>query len=145
MLGLAFNWGALLGWAAATGGLGLAPLALYAAGVAWTLGYDTIYALQDKEDDALIGVRSTALLLGARARLGVAAFYVAALAMVALAGALAGLAWPFYAVLAATAVQFGWQTATLDGEDAANCLSRFRTNKWLAGSSSCHHRRQLGP
>ena len=131
VLGLAFNWGALLGWAAATGGLGLAALALYAAGVAWTLGYDTVYALQDKEDDALIGVRSTALLLGARARLGIAAFYGSATAMLALAGALASLGWPFYAVLAAAAVQFGWQTETLDGEDAANCLYRFRSNKWL--------------
>ena len=131
VLGLAFNWGALLGWAAATGGLGMAPLALYAAGVAWTLGYDTIYALQDKEDDALIGVRSTALLLGARARLGIAGFYAVAVAMLALAGALAGLAWPFYVLLAVAAAQLGWQAATFDGEDAANCLYRFRANKWF--------------
>ncbi len=134
LLGLAFNWGALLGWAAATGGLGWTPLVLYGAGVTWTLGYDTIYALQDKEDDALIGVRSTALLLGARARLGVAGFYAVALVMLALAGALAGLGWPFYAVLLAATAQLGWQTATLDSDDAANCLHRFRSNKhfgWL--------------
>ena len=131
VLGLAFSWGALLGWAAATGGLTAAPLALYAAGVAWTLGYDTIYALQDKEDDALIGVRSTARLFGARARFAIAGFYGAAAALLALAGALAGLAWPFYAILAVAAGQLGWQAVTLDGGDAANCLRRFRANKWF--------------
>ncbi len=134
VLGLAFNWGALLGWAAVTGGLGLAPLALYAAGIAWTLGYDTIYALQDKEDDALIGVRSTALLLGANAKFGIAGFYTAAAAMLVLAGTLAGVGWPFYAVLIAAVAQLGWQVATLDGDDAASCLRRFRSNKgfgWL--------------
>ena len=131
VLGLAFNWGALLAWAAATGGLGLAPIALYAAGVAWTLGYDTIYALQDKEDDALIGVRSTALLFGAHARLGIAGFYAASAAMLALAGGVAGLGWPFYAVLLGAAAHLGWQAATLDGEEAANCLRRFRANKWF--------------
>ena len=131
VLGLAFNWGALLGWAAATGALGLAPLALYAAGVAWTLGYDTIYALQDTEDDALIGVRSTALLLGARARLGVAGFYGLSGAGLVLAAMAAGLGWPFYAVLVAALAQLAWQTVTLDGDNADNCLRRFRSNKWL--------------
>ena len=76
-LGLAFNWGALLGWAAHARGLGWAPLLLYAAGIAWTLFYDTIYAHQDREDDALIGVKSTARLFGTRTKRWLAGFLVA--------------------------------------------------------------------
>ena len=85
-LGLTFNWGALMGWAAVTGGLAWPPVLLYAAGLCWTLGYDTIYAHQDKEDDALIGVKSTALKLGARTRPWLAGFYGATVALLAAAG-----------------------------------------------------------
>ncbi len=89
-LGLVFNWGALLGWTAATGALGWPAVALYAGCFAWTLGYDTIYAHQDKEDDAIVGVKSSALKLGAATRPWLFAFYGVAAALLALAGALAG-------------------------------------------------------
>ncbi len=130
-LGLTFNWGALVGWAAETGSLAPPALALYAAGVFWTLGYDTIYAHQDKEDDALVGVKSTALKLGAATRPWLFAFYAASLAALAGAGALAGLSWPYYGALAVVAVHFGWQAATLRPDTAADCLAKFDSNKWL--------------
>ncbi len=129
-LGLAFNWGALLGWAAATGGLGAPALWLYGAGIAWTLGYDTIYAHQDKEDDALVGVKSSALKLGARTKPWLIVFYVLAVAGFGAAGWTAGLSWPFYLGLAAVAVQFAWQIAGLDIDDPAGCLLRFKSNRY---------------
>ena len=85
-LGLTFNWGALMGWAAVTGAIGLPALLLYAGGIAWTLGYDTIYAHQDKEDDIRIGVKSTALKLGEKSRQWIAGFYAAAVFCWFLAG-----------------------------------------------------------
>ncbi len=127
-LGLTFNWGALMGWAAVTGGLAWPALALYGAGIVWTLGYDTIYAHQDKEDDALIGVKSTARRLGAATRPWLFAFYGAALALLALAGALVDLAWPFYLGLAAAGAQLAWQAGTVDIDDAADCLAKFKSN-----------------
>ena len=130
-LGLTFNWGALMGWAAATGALAPPALALYAAGIAWTLGYDTIYAHQDTEDDALIGVRSSARKLGAATRPWLFAFYGIAVALMALAGALAGLAWPFYLGLAGAGAQLAWQAAKVDIDDAADCLAKFGSNAWL--------------
>jgi 4-hydroxybenzoate polyprenyltransferase len=129
-LGLAFNWGALMGWAAATGGLGAPAIWLYAGGIAWTLGYDTIYAHQDKEDDALIGVKSTALRLGASTKPWLAVFFGLAVAGLAAAGAAAGLSWPFYLGLAGVAAQFAWQVASLDIDDPAGCLTRFRSNRY---------------
>ena len=96
VLGLTFNWGALVGWAAVRGDLGWPAVVLYAAGLLWTLGYDTVYAHQDKEDDILIGVKSTALKLGAATKPWLWAFYGGAIALLALAGALAGLSWPFF-------------------------------------------------
>ena len=129
-LGLTFNWGALVGWAAMTGSLGMPALALYAAGIAWTLGYDTIYAHQDKEDDALIGVKSTALLFGHRSRPWIAAFYGLATALLATAGWLAGLAWPYYAALGLAAMQFAWQVRDLHPDDARDCLAKFKSNRW---------------
>ena len=96
-LGFTFNWGALVGWAAAHGALEAPALLLYAGGIAWTLGYDTIYAHQDKEDDALIGVRSSALRLGAATRPWLLVFYGLALVLFLAAGAAAGAAWPFLA------------------------------------------------
>ncbi len=128
-LGLTFNWGALIGWAAVQGEVSAPAYALYAAGIAWTLGYDTIYAHQDKEDDALVGVRSTALLFGARTRPWVAGFYGAALALLALAGWLAGLGWPFFAGLAVVAAQFAWQVRRLDIDDPDHCLAIFKSNR----------------
>ena len=131
-LGLAFNWGALMGSAAASGTLGPAALALYAGGICWTLGYDTIYAHQDKEDDALIGVKSLALRLGPRTRPWLFVFYSAAVMFFALAGLANGLTWPFYALLVVAAVQLMWQAATINTVDATDCLAKFRANRWFA-------------
>ncbi len=130
-LGLTFNWGALVGWSAVTGSLDWPALLLYAGGVAWTLGYDTIYAHQDKEDDALIGVKSSAIKLGAQTRPWLLAFYGLTLAFFLAAGLAAGLAWPFLAGLLAVALHFAWQVATLDIDDPANCLERFRSNRFV--------------
>ena len=130
-LGLTFNWGALMGWAAVTGELAWPPLLLYAAGLAWTLGYDTIYAHQDKEDDALIGVKSTALKFGAATRPWLVGFYVLAVLLMLAAGATAGLGWPFLAGVAGVALHFAWQVATLNIDDPANCLLRFRSNRFV--------------
>ena len=130
-LGLAFNWGILVAWAAVTGGLGLPTALLYAAGIAWTLGYDTIYAHQDKEDDALIGVKSTALKFGANTKPWLWGFYAVTLVLTAAAGATAGLAWPFYVLLALGAVQLAWQVIDLDLDDPADCLAKFHSNRYF--------------
>lgn len=133
-LGLAFNWGAWMGWAAHFGELGLAPALLYLGGIAWTLHYDTIYAHQDKEDDALIGVKSTARLFGARTHARLRAF--AALAT-ALAGAAACVAlwgqWPALGIALAGVAFYGADMArqlrALDIDDPALCLRLFRANR----------------
>lgn len=130
-LGLTFNWGALLGWAAVTGSLAWPPVLLYAAGFFWTLGYDTIYAHQDKDDDLIVGVKSAALALGERTRPAVAVFYTIMTALLAAAGTLAGLGWPFYIGLAAVAGHLFWQVATVDIDDQPDCLTKFRSNRWL--------------
>lgn len=129
VLGLTFNWGALLGWAAVRGDLAAPAIVLYVAGLFWTLGYDTIYAHQDKEDDILIGVKSTALKLGDATPIWLAAFYAAATALLALAGYLSGAAWPFYALLAVSAGHLVWQVATLDIHAPADCLAKFKANR----------------
>ncbi len=128
-LGLTFNWGALMGWAAVTGGLDWPPVLLYAAGIFWTLGYDTIYAHQDKEDDALIGVKSSALRLGTRTRPALAVFYAAATVLMAAAGLAAGLGWAYLLALAVVAGLFVWQVAGLDIDDPDDCLRRFKSNR----------------
>ena len=128
-LGLTFNWGALMGYSALAGSLSPAPLLLYAAGVAWTLGYDTIYAHQDKDDDALIGVRSSARALGARTIPALKLFYALAIALAALAGLHAGLGVLFAAFLAAPAAHFIWQIRNLDIDDPSQCLRLFKSNR----------------
>jgi 4-hydroxybenzoate polyprenyltransferase len=128
-LGLTFNWGALMGWAAATGALGWPALALYAGGIAWTLHYDTIYAHQDKEDDALVGVKSTALKFGARTSRWLIGFSAATVLLFALA--LAGLGWPAWLAVALVAVHLAWQTVTVDLDDPADCLAKFRANRGI--------------
>jgi 4-hydroxybenzoate polyprenyltransferase len=130
-LGITFNWGALTGWAAATGGLAAPGLLLYAAGFFWTLGYDTIYAHQDKADDALIGVRSSARWLGAATPRWLWGFYGITLVLLAAAGLAAGLGPGFYLGLVAVAGHFAWQIRTLDLDDPASCLRRFRSNREL--------------
>ncbi|MGP1256997.1 MAG: 4-hydroxybenzoate octaprenyltransferase [Kiloniellales bacterium] len=128
-LGLTFNWGALMGWAAVTDTFALPALLLYLAGVFWTLGYDTIYAHQDKEDDALIGVKSSALRLGDDSRPWLAGFYAVAVLLLAAAGWSGGVAWPYYFGVAAMAGHFIWQIVTLDIDDPRNCLARFKSNR----------------
>lgn len=128
-LGIVFTWGALVGWTAVTGRADPAMWLLYGGSMAWVIGYDTIYALQDVEDDALIGVRSSARRMGARVREGVALFYGLALAL------WAGAFWltrPDALVLVAlvpAAVHLCWQVLTLDPADGTNVLARFRSNR----------------
>jgi 4-hydroxybenzoate polyprenyltransferase len=130
-LGLTFNWGALMGWAADRGELAVPALLLYAAGLAWTLGYDTIYAHQDKEDDVLVGVKSTALKFGAATKPWLVGFFgLTALLMAAAVGS-AGLAWPAYLGVALAAAHFTWQVASLDIDDPGNCLLRFKANRYV--------------
>jgi 4-hydroxybenzoate polyprenyltransferase len=118
-----------MGYAAATDRLDLAWAAIYAAAILWDLGFDTIYAHQDREDDALVGVRSTARLFGHRTRPFLAACYAATIAVLALAGWLAGLGHLFYPSLALPAVLLAWQVAALDIDDPARCLRLFRANR----------------
>jgi 4-hydroxybenzoate polyprenyltransferase len=133
-LGLNFNWGALIGWTAVTGALASAPVLLYLGGICWTLGYDTIYAHQDKEDDARIGIKSSALALGARTRPFLFAFSGGAAVLWAAAGVAAGLGIAFFLALAAALLQLGWQAARVDTDNPADCLAKFRSNRlvgWL--------------
>jgi 4-hydroxybenzoate polyprenyltransferase len=129
-LGLNFNWGALLGFAAATGTVGKPALLLYAGGICWTLGYDTIYAHQDKEDDVLIGVKSSALALGTATRPALFVFYALALALWTAAAATAHLAWPIWPALVLVGLHLAWQAATVRTDDPADCLAKFRANRW---------------
>jgi 4-hydroxybenzoate polyprenyltransferase len=130
-LGLTFNWGAIMGYAAATGQVSLAAVVLYGAGIAWTLVYDTIYAHQDKEDDALIGVRSTALMFGARTKWWLALFALAMLALLALTIPLAGLGRIAWLAVAGVALHLLWQILAVDIDNPADCLKKFRANRWL--------------
>ena len=127
-LGLAFSWGALMGWAGQFGGLSLAAVALYAGAVVWTIGYDTIYAHQDKEDDALIGVRSTARLFGERTRPWLVALYGLAVLLIAASFVLSGVGLLAYVGLAIAAVLLAWQIVTVDIDDAEQCLALFKFN-----------------
>ncbi|TVV69696.1 4-hydroxybenzoate octaprenyltransferase [Sphingomonas solaris] len=129
-LGLVFSWAAPVGWAAVTGGLPMAALLLYGGSVLWVIGYDTIYALQDIEDDTLAGVKSSARALGSHARGGVAGFYVGALLLWGAA---------FWAIrpqplalvaLLPVALHLGWQVVGLDPADPADALRRFRANRF---------------
>ncbi len=128
-LGLVFSWAALVGGVEVTGAFLPATGLLYAGSIAWVIGYDTIYALQDREDDALIGVRSSALRLGARVRGGVASFYLLALAL--WAGAIWSVRADPLAVVALlpAALHLGWQVTTLRPDDGAGALARFRSNR----------------
>ena len=129
ILGMTFNWGALVGFSAVAGTLPLAALVLYAGSISWTIGYDTIYAHQDKEDDALLGLKSTALKFGDTTPIWLTAFYTVALGLFSLAAYLAGGGWITALALAAIGAHFVWQIATLDTADASNCLKRFKSNR----------------
>jgi 4-hydroxybenzoate polyprenyltransferase len=139
-LGFAFSWGALMGWAALFGKLDTAPFLLYAGGILWTIGYDTIYAHQDKEDDALVGVRSTARLFGSWTKAALVVLYSGATVLFALAAALAD-AGPFaFAGIALGALHLFWQITVLDIDDGGQCLKLFRSNTrygWIVFAGFC--------
>ena len=129
VLGLAFSWGALMGWAAAFGALALPPLLLYAGSISWVIGYDTIYAHQDREDDALIGIKSTALLFGERTKPMLALFYGLAVFLLGAAGFAAGAGLVFALGLLAFAAHLAWQIFRLDIADPDNCLAVFKSDR----------------
>lgn len=128
-LGIVFNFGALMGWAAVTGAVPAPALALYIGGIFWTLGYDTIYAHQDREDDARIGIKSTARRLGPASRPWVAGFYAMAFAFVVAAFVMARAGTMSYGLLSLAAAQFVWQVRTWDMDDPESCLRVFRSNR----------------
>jgi 4-hydroxybenzoate polyprenyltransferase len=129
VLGLVFSWAAPTGWAAATGGLDPAAFALWAAGFFWILGYDTIYAHQDREDDAMVGIRSTARKFGPESPVFVAGCYAATVALLGLAGGLAGASVWFFAALLVPAWMLTRQAQALDIHDPALCLRLFKSNR----------------
>lgn len=129
-LGLVFSWGVLVGWIELRGDNWDVLAALYLGTVFWVIGYDTIYALQDREDDALVGIRSSALRLGDNVRGGTALFYVLAVALWALAVWLYRADWIALLALIPAAAHLAWQVMTLDPADGANPLDRFRSNRW---------------
>ncbi len=128
-LGLVFSWAALVGWTETWGSLTLPGLTLYAGTIFWVVGYDTIYALQDREDDALVGIRSSALALGHHVRAGVAACYALALALWAAALWQVRADPLILAALAPLALHLLWQVATLRDDDGTGALDRFRSNR----------------
>lgn len=128
-LGIVFTWGVLVGWTQFRSDNLDVLAALYAGAVCWVIGFDTIYALQDREDDALVGIRSSALKLGAKVRGGVAGFYLAAAAFWALAIWLLRADWLALLAIIPVAAHLMWQVTTLDPEDPANPLERFRSNR----------------
>ena len=135
VLGLAFAWGALMGWAAAFGTLSWAPILLYLGSIAWVVGYDTIYALQDIEDDEIAGIKSSARFFGERVKLGVGICYALTILFVTAAFVLANadpmsrLGLASYAGLALFALHLGWQVARIDRGDGAGALRLFRSNR----------------
>lgn len=128
-LGLAFNWGALVGWSAVTGSLDWPAILLYCGSVLWTMGYDTIYAHQDKEDDLLLGLKSTAIRFGENTVTWVGGLYLGAVALWLLAGFVAGTHLIYFTAVVLVSLQMAWQVTTLDVSDAQNCLRRFRSNR----------------
>ena len=143
VLGLTFNWGALLGWAAVRGDIALPALLLYVGGIFWTLGYDTIYAHQDRRDDPAAGVKSSARALGLGSKPWLYTFYAGAVLLFAIAGIVGGHPWPFFAGLALGAVQLAWQVWDVDLDDPKDCLAKFKSNRlfswlFLAGIMAGH-------
>jgi 4-hydroxybenzoate polyprenyltransferase len=128
-LGLAFSWGALMGWPAAFGELGWPAYLLYAGSISWVIGYDTIYAHQDRDDDSLIGIKSTALLFGDRTPTMLTIFYGVAVVFIGAAGLMAGGGFIFVLGLIAFAVHLGWQVLRIDINDPAYCLVLFKSNR----------------
>jgi 4-hydroxybenzoate polyprenyltransferase len=129
VLGLAFSWGALMGWPAAFGRLDWPALVLYLGSISWVIGYDTIYAHQDREDDMMIGIKSTALLFLERTQPILAAFYAGAVVLIAIAGLMAGGGAIFLIGMLGFAVHLTWQVMRLDINDPAHCLMLFKSNR----------------
>jgi 4-hydroxybenzoate polyprenyltransferase len=129
VLGLAFSWGALMGFAVMLARIDATALALYAGSIAWVIGYDTIYAHQDADDDALIGIKSTALLFGARTKQALVVFYGLAVVLIGLALMVAGAGVPAWIGLAAFAAHLIWQIRRLEISDPALCLRVFKSNR----------------
>ena len=129
VLGITFNVGVLISFAAVTSTVNLSIIFLYFAGIFWTLGYDTIYAHQDKEDDFFIGIKSSALALGANTKPWLFLFYLTALSFLGASAHEVGLSWPFWAAFLFGAVHFGWQLKRLDINHPASCLSKFKSNR----------------
>jgi 4-hydroxybenzoate polyprenyltransferase len=129
VLGLAFSWGALMGWPAAFGRLDAPALVLYAGSIMWVIAYDTIYAHQDREDDMLIGIKSTALLFQTHTKPMLAVFYAGAVMLIGVAGLMAGGGSIFVAGIVAFAVHLAWQVRRLDIDDPALCLRLFKSNR----------------
>ena len=130
-LGITFNFGILIGFAATAGELRKETWALYVGAILWTVAYDTIYAHQDKDDDALIGVKSTALLFGDHSRIWVGIFYGLSCAAFMTAGLIAGLGITYYMAAAAVGAILAWQTFTVDFDSPSDCLAKFRSNQWV--------------
>jgi 4-hydroxybenzoate polyprenyltransferase len=128
-LGISFSWGALMGWSALLGDLPWAPILLYLGCIFWVIGYDTIYALQDKEDDALAGVRSTARLFGSKAKIPIAICYAIATVLFGLSFWMAEAEIAAFVGLALGALHLGWQVRTLDTDSPERCLKLFRSNR----------------
>ncbi len=129
VLGLCFAWGALMGWAAEFGSLALAPVLLYAAAISWTIGFDTIYAIQDIEDDEIVGIKSAARYFGEQVKPAVAGFYALTVALVVGAVAASGIGLIGYLAALAFAAHLTWQVATMDREDGPRALMLFRSNR----------------
>jgi 4-hydroxybenzoate polyprenyltransferase len=129
VLGLAFSWGALMGFAVTLGRIDATALSLYAGSIAWVIGYDTIYAHQDAEDDALIGIKSTARLFGERTHRALVVFYALAVVLIGVAMWLAGVGLTAWIGLAAFAAHLVWQIARLKIGDPALCLRIFKSNR----------------
>src|SRR5437762_2640077 len=129
VLGLAFSWGALMGFAVTFTRIDVTALVLYAGAISWVIGYDTIYAHQDTEDDALIGVKSTARLFGAHTHQALTMFYGLAVMLIGVALASGDARWPAWLGLAAFAVHLAWQIRRLNIDDSALCLRVFKSNR----------------
>lgn len=132
VLGLTFNWGALLGWTAHTGHFDLSIMApLYVAGICWTMVYDTIYALQDIHDDIQVNIKSTAIRFGDNVKIWLAAFATTSIVAFTYTGIQAGMG-PFYYIgVGGAALHYMWQIGTLKKDDVADCLRKFKSNRWL--------------
>ena len=131
VLGLAFNWGAWMGWATIRHEVGSPSLPLYLAGICWTMVYDTIYAHQDKADDLLVGVKSTALRFGAETKKWLSGFAIAQILLLAIAFNAANLTWPAYLILVVAAGHLAWQIIAVDLNNPKDCLMKFKSNRNL--------------